>query len=573
MYMISDWIVDGINNKLYKFTNDIIEGCYDINISKSIGDAGIAVGTDEATIAITCPTAGQVAWFDIGTQRFTRYTTVSGTPIGICEGIPYGVGDTRAPYFVANYSTNTVSIIKEGIVVQTIEVGKGPRSLATDGYGRIYVANFNSYTVSVLAPTESGKYVVYNTIPVDKYPESIAVNFNDDVFVVCRNSIIKIRKNNSKIKFTITGNPVNICGDKYGNMWYTNITDNSVSRISIKEEITSYISGGVGPTYICSDRTGDVICLNTGDKTLTRINESGDVINTVQLGFLPMANGDFIGFMSRVNILDDISKKDEKKIEYDDLSDDLKERIDQGGVDPETLILKSDNITYTKAGFLTVTEAINSLIYEYSNLLSEDIKRFDITPAIAELGSTVNSVTFNYQITNIQDHGISMAEINDGVGIVPLEETSYELTGLDITEDKEYKLTVFNDVNCRGEAFASVKFDRKMYYGINSNISLTAIDILHLSNNEFLEDDDDTMFEKNIEFTNGNGYLYIAVPSSLGITINDLFVNNFKDSNWYTTEINFTNVSGHSEMNTVFRSGYTHNVTGYKIFASIVHSK
>jgi hypothetical protein len=166
-----------------------------------------------------------------------------------------------------------------------------------------------------------------------------------------------------------------------------------------------------------------------------------------------------------------------------------------------------------------------------------------------------------------------MAEINDGVGIVPLEETSYELTGLDITEDKEYKLTVFNDVNCRGEAFASIKFDRKMYYGIDPNISLTAIDILHLSNSEFLEDDDDTMFEKNIEFGNGNGYLYIAVPSSLGITIDDLFVNNFKDSNWYTTEINFTNASGHSEMYTVFRSGYTHNVTGYKMFVSIVHSK
>ena len=57
MYLISDWIVDGINNKLYKFTNDIIENSYNININNPIGDAGVVVSTDERTIGVTCPTA------------------------------------------------------------------------------------------------------------------------------------------------------------------------------------------------------------------------------------------------------------------------------------------------------------------------------------------------------------------------------------------------------------------------------------------------------------------------------------------------------------------------------------
>lgn len=570
MYLISDWIVDGINNKLYKFTNDIIENSYNININNPIGDAGVVVSTDERTIGVTCPTAGMIAWFDTGLGEFTRYTSVGGMPIGICEGIPYGDDDKRIPYFVANYSTDSVAIIKEGSVVQTISVGKGPRSVVCDGYGRIYVANFNSSTVSILALSDNNKYSIFKTITVDKFPNCLAINNKDDLFVVCQTSVYKIRKDNTKVRFTITGNPVNITADKYGNMWITNLTDSSVLRISLQETITSYISGGVGPVYISSDKSGDVICLNTGDKTITRINEDGNVINTIQLDFIPMANGDFIGYMSRINIRDDSQVP--KKISYDDLDEDLKERIDSGGVDPETLIIKSDNVTYNHAGFNTVTEAINSLIYEKSGLLSEYITVFNTTPSIAEIGSTISTLTFNYKIDSRGDSSLTMAEINNGIGVVPIDGSTYTATGLSISEDTKYKFTLTNNTMNIGERTTIVKFDKKIYFGIDNRFISSAIDILSLDS-VFIEDNKSEVYEKNITINNGNGFIYIAVPSALGITIDNITINGFKDSNWETSEFNFTNASGHSELYTLFRSGYTHNVTGYNIFININHTK
>ena len=570
MYLISNWIVDGINNKLYKFTNDIIESVYSININNPIGDAGVVVCTDEKTIGVTCPTAGMIAWFDTGTGTFTRYTSVGGTPIGICEGIPYGDQDSRVPYFVANYSTDSVAIIKEGSVVQTITVGKGPRSITCDGYGRIYVANFNSRNISILALGDNDKYALFKTIEVDRFPNCLAINNKDDVFVVCQSSVYKIRKDNTKVKFTITGNPVNITADKYGNMWITNLTDNSVLRLTLQEKIFSYISGGTGPVYISSDKSGDVICLNTGDKTLTRINEDGNVINTVQLDFIPMANGDFIGYMSKINIRDD--SQTPKKISYDDLDEDLKERIDSGGIDPSTLIISSDNVTYINEGFTNVTEVINSLIYEKSGLLSSYIERFDTDPLIAEIGSTLTSLTFNYHVNSHGDSSLTMAEIDNGIGVVPMNGSSYTATGLDISDDTEFKFTLTNNTMNIGEKTTSIKFDKKIYFGIDSDVITAAIDILSL-NGVFVDDKRDPIYEKKLSLTNGIGFLYVAVPSALGITVDDISINGFKDSNWDASELNFTNASGHSEMYTLFRSGYTHDVTGYNIYITINHTK
>ena len=578
MYLISNWIVDGINNKIYKFTNDIIESEYKINIKNPIGDAGVVVSTDERTIGVTCPTAGMVVWLDTGVGEIMKYTNVGGTPIGICEGIPYGTyntfphgKDNRIPYFITNYSTNSVTIIKERSVVQTIQVGKGPKSIACDSYGRIYVANFNSNTISVLTLTDNNeRYTLFNTINVGKFPNCLAINIKDDLFVVCQTSVYKIRKDNIEVILSISSNPVNITGDKFGNMWITNLTDNSISRITLEEKIFSYISGGIGPVYISSDKNGNIICLNTGDNTISRINEFGDVTNVINLDFVPMANGDFIGYMNRINVHDGFQKDD--KISYYDLDDDLKLKIDSGGIDPETLIVKSDNVSYDNPEFTNITEAVNSLIYEKSGLLSEYIENFSISPSIVEIGSTVTSITFNYHINNNEYSNLTKAEINNGIGEVPINGNTYIATGLSINQDTEYKFTLTNNTMNIGEKITDIKFDKKIYYGINNNIISLPTDILSFDS-VFVEDNEDNIYKKKLILNNGNGFLYIAIPSTLGISIDDISINDFKDSNWETSELNFTNASGHSEMYTLFRSGYTHNVSNYNIFININHTK
>ncbi|MBR2248204.1 MAG: hypothetical protein IJ880_14485 [Bacilli bacterium] len=552
MYLVSYWIVDGENNFLYKYTNDILEGQYDINMARGIGNAAIAVGTDEHTIMLTCPNKGTVLSFDTGREEFTKSITVGRLPMGICEGIPYG-DDKSSPYFITNYISNSVSIIRNGVVVQTLDVGMGPRSLATDGYGRIYVGNYLGDTVSVLAPKEN-KYVLFKTIKVDRAPIAVAINFNDDVYVACESSIVKIRKNGSVRKFTINGRPTSLTADKYGNVWATNNTASTIIRISNQEIITTYSSGCNGPMYCCSDKTGDILVLNTGNNTITRMTEDGSLTNIVELDYTPIGNGDFIGFLSRVNILDDIDIDDHKKVEWDDLSPELQEMI-EAGVDPETLILKSDNITYEHDTYTNVTEALNALFYEKSGLLDSDIKRFDLTPNIVERGTVVQSLTFDYNIEN--KDGIEFAEIDHGVGAIDISNTRFTISGREFTDDVEFTLTVKNDTGNIGTRKAKLIFDNKIYYGISNEIVDTSEKVLDLGNSIFVQDTDDKEYNREMNIGGSDGYIYIAVPVTLDISVENLITSGFRDSNWdsdVVTVVIHDNVVPY----TVFKHGYSH---------------
>lgn len=559
MYLMSYWIVDGENNFLYKYTNDILEGQYDINVARGIGNAAIAVGTDEHTIMLTCPNKGTVLSFDTGREEFTKSISVGRLPMGICEGIPYG-DDKSSPYFVTNYISNSVSIIRNGAVVQTLDVGMGPRSLATDGYGRIYVGNYLGDTVSVLAPKED-KYVIFKTIKVDRAPIAVAINFNDDVYVACESSIVKIRKNGSVRKFTVNGRPTSLTADRYGNVWATNNTSSTIIRISNQEIVTTYSSGCNGPMYCCSDKTGDVLVLNTGNNTITRITEDGSLTNIVELSYTPIGNGDFIGFLSRVNILDDIDIDDHKRVEWDDLSPELQEII-EAGVDPETLILKSDNITYEHDTYTNITEALNALFYEKSGLLNFDIKRFDLIPDIVEKGTVVRSLIFNYNIEN--KDGIEFAEIDHGVGAINISNTRFIISGSEFTDDVEFTLTVKNDTGNTGTRKAKLIFDNKIYYGISNEVVDTSEKVLALGNSIFVQDTDDKEYNREIDIGGSDGYIYIAVPVTLDIAVDNLITSGFRDSNWdsdIVTVVIHDNVVPY----TVFKHGYYRNLADSSI--------
>lgn len=563
MYLVSYWIVDGENNFLYKYTNDILEGQYDINVARGIGNAAIAVGTDEHTIMLTCPNKGTVLSFDTGREEFTKSITVGRLPMGICEGIPYG-DDKSSPYFVTNYISNSVSIIRNGVVVQTLDVGMGPRSLATDGYGRIYVGNYLGDTVSVLAPKED-KYVLFKTIKVDRAPIAVAINFNDDVYVACESSIVKIRKNGSVRKFTVNGRPTSLTADRYGNVWATNNTASTIIRISNQEIITTYSSGCNGPMYCCSDKTGDVLVLNTGNNTITRMTEDGSLTNIVELNYTPIGNGDFIGFLSRVNILDDIDIDDHKKVEWDDLSPELQEII-EAGVDPETLILKSDNITYEHDTYTNVTKALNALIYEKSGLLDSDIKRFDLIPDIVEKGTVVQSLIFNYNIEN--KDGIEFAEIDNGVGAINISNTRFIISGREFTDDVEFTLTVKNDTGNTGTRKAKLIFDNKIYYGISNEVVDTSEKVLALGNSIFVQDTDDKEYNREMDIGGSNGYIYIAVPVTLDIAVENLITSGFRDSNWDSDVVTVV-VHDNVVPYTVFKHGYSHNLADSSINVKI----
>src|SRR5256712_86393 len=114
-------------------------------------------------------------------------TVVATVPVG---NNPHGVAyDSGNGYvYVANYNSNnvngsnTVSVIDGTTIVATIPVGSNPDALAYDSQkGYVYVANYGSGNVSVI----SGNTVVA-WIPVGEYPDALAYDSGNGCIYVAR---------------------------------------------------------------------------------------------------------------------------------------------------------------------------------------------------------------------------------------------------------------------------------------------------------------------------------------------------------------------------------------------------
>lgn len=146
----------------------------------AIQNAGLVVGTVARASSSTVP-AGSVLGENpvAGTQVFPG----SSVNLVISTG-PAG----RAPFaYVANYDSNTVSVIETAtnIAVASIPVGSRPVGVAISPDGAfVYVANQNSSTVSVIATATN---TVVATVPVGAGPTWVAIT-PDGAFAYVTNS-------------------------------------------------------------------------------------------------------------------------------------------------------------------------------------------------------------------------------------------------------------------------------------------------------------------------------------------------------------------------------------------------
>ncbi len=95
--------------------------------------------------------------------------------------------------FVTNSGANTVSVIKDGVVTETIRtgidhtdrIGTTPIALATDsGQKRLYVANAGNNCVAVVDISKAGMSKILGFIPTEKYPTAVAVTPNDKQLLI-----------------------------------------------------------------------------------------------------------------------------------------------------------------------------------------------------------------------------------------------------------------------------------------------------------------------------------------------------------------------------------------------------
>ena len=113
-------------------------------------------------------------WVSIHPQSAAAAPTVISTisvgtaPVGV------GVNSSTNRIYVANYNSNSVSVIdgSANTVVSTISVGSGPQGVGLT-FPYIYVANWGSGTVSVI---DRSTDAVVSSISVGSNPYGVGVN-------------------------------------------------------------------------------------------------------------------------------------------------------------------------------------------------------------------------------------------------------------------------------------------------------------------------------------------------------------------------------------------------------------
>lgn len=209
----------------------------------------------------------------------------------------------------------------------------------------------------------------------------------------------------------------------------------------------------------------------------------------------------------------------------------------------------SDQVAYTNSGYPTLTnvqEALDKLLY-----VTPVISTFTLSPAIAEKGSTITTLTFNWTINK----NITSQSINNTIGSIPPADRILSKTGLSLTANTTYQLTA-DDGTTTVNKSASIAFQQKRYWGVNSNTSLaTSADVLALSGSEF-----STTRVQSKTFNPSNQYIYFAFPATFGTP--SFKVNGLANNAWIKSTISFTNASGFTEVYDVYRSQYSQTGSG-----------
>lgn len=168
----------------------------------------------------------------------------------------------------------------------------------------------------------------------------------------------------------------------------------------------------------------------------------------------------------------------------------------------ESVTALSDNLQKTEK---TLTEATESLSERVAALEGDDpailIRSLMAIPKTAELGSSAD-VAITWELSKTP----KTATLN---GINVLGGNSY--TDVDVTESKEYKLIVSDDLGRKTSATVAVKFLNKIFWGESASTEITENLVEHLNNSELSD-----AKARTITVSPNEQYVYYAYPKRLG---------------------------------------------------------
>jgi len=172
------------------------------------------------------------------------------------------------------------------------------------------------------------------------------------------------------------------------------------------------------------------------------------------------------------------------------------------------------------------------------------VTAFTDTIGTVEVGTVVASVTLNWSINKT----ITSQSINQGIGSLDPALRTLGLTGLALTSDTTFTLTVGDGANTANRS-TSVLFRHRRRWGVSATATPDAALIDALTGDEF-----SAARAQSRSMSPSAEYLYFAWPASWGtptFTVNGLAV-----TGWAQTTISYTNPSGNTTSFDVWRSPY-----------------
>jgi len=205
------------------------------------------------------------------------------------EGLAF---DASGNLYVANYNSNTISkVTPAGVVTTFVSTGLSqPTGLVFDASGILYVANWGSNTISKVTP--SG--VVSTFVSSGLFnPWGLAFDASGNLYVGNNGYGVVSKVNPAGTVSTFAGTFANGDGlafDASGNLYVADASGKSnISKVTPSGIVSTFVSSGLAtPIFLAFDASGNLY-VNNGNSTISKVNSTGVVSTFVSSGLnLPM---------------------------------------------------------------------------------------------------------------------------------------------------------------------------------------------------------------------------------------------------------------------------------------------
>lgn len=295
--------------------------------------------------------------------------------------------------------------------------------------------------------------------------------------------------------------------------------------------IVTSVNGKTGDVII---ETGDYIRLKTINNETLRGSGNFNLTTTE----------DFNNYKKQQNTKN--TQLDSQIEEINDNIDDLDEqKVSKNNV--KTIngqsILGTGNITVTGESYITsVTTDFDVIDGQLSLYKAIAINSFS-GGSNNEIGSTITSVNLTWSLNkNPETQTLTDATIS-------ATDRSANLTGLSLTANKTYTLTVTDSRGAIATKSVNVTFSPRKYYGVSSKDIFSNEDVLGLANKPLATSTPTSL--TNYDCTGGK-YVWFCIPDSW--TEPKFYVGGLPNSDFEKYSLSVTNVSGYTQTYKLYRS-------------------